>query len=37
MKYSGWNKVEDVAVLSECDRVAGIVSALVTGNTVEFL
>jgi hypothetical protein len=36
MKYSGWNKVENVAILSERDRVAGIVSALVTGNTVEF-
>ena len=36
VKYSGRNQVQDVAILSESDRVAGIVSALITGNTVEF-
>jgi hypothetical protein len=36
VKYSGWDKVEDVAIVSEFNRVAGIVSALITGHTVEF-
>jgi hypothetical protein len=37
VKYSGRNQVKHVAILSKRDCVAGIVSALVTGNTVEFL
>jgi len=37
MKNSGRNQVQDMAILSERDRVAGIVSALITGHTVEFL
>ena len=36
MKYAARHQVQHMACLSKRDRVAGIVPALVTGNTVEF-
>ena len=37
LKNSGWDEMQNVPVVTETDGMAGIVSALITGDTVEFL